>query len=209
MNKKPFLILLLMMMLPVLMLTAQDRPDALKLYRAGNYDEAIEVCKQEIEANPGNMDSYSVLCWSLLRTSRYDEALTWAAKGMEEGRYDARMVEVMGEAHYYKGNNLQALKRFEEYANIAPTGMRIDSAYYFMGEIFIRLGEYNHADIALTTAVYHTDSIARWWARLGYAREMAEDYRYSLTAYNKALELNSRLSDAIRGKERVEAKLRG
>jgi hypothetical protein len=57
--------------------------------------------------------------------------------------------------------------------------------------------------------VYHTDSVARWWARLGYAREMAEDYRYSLTAYNKALELNSRLSDAIRGKERVEAKLRG
>jgi tetratricopeptide (TPR) repeat protein len=209
MNKKPFLILLLMMMLPVLLVSAQDRPDALKLYRAGNYDEAIEVCKQEIEENPGNMDAYSVLTWSLLRTSRYDEALTWAAKGMEEGRYDARMVEVMGEAHYYKGNNLQALKRFEEYANIAPTGMRIDSAYYYMGEIFIRLGEYNHADIALTTAVYHTDSIARWWTRLGYAREMAEDYRYALTAYNKALELNSRLSDAIRGKERVEAKLRG
>lgn len=205
--KKLFLFLLVMMT-PALLLTAQERPDALKLYRDGNYTEAVEVCLQEIETRPGNMDSYSVLCWSLLRLEKYDEALEWAKKGMQVTRYDARMVEVMGEAHYYKGNNLEALKWFEEYANIAPTGMRIDTVYYFMGEIFIRLGEYNHADIALTTAVYHTDSSARWWARLGYAREMAEDYRYALNAYNKALELNSRLTDALRGKERVEAKLR-
>ncbi len=189
--------------------SAQERPDALKLYRAGNYDQAVEVCKQELEATPENMDSYSVLCWSLLRGGKYDEALEWARKGMQVSRYDARMVEVMGEGYYYKGNNLDALKWFEEYATIAPTGMRIDSVYYLMGEIFIRMGEYNHADIALTTAVYHTDSVARWWARLGYAREMAEDYRYALAAYNKALELNSRLSDAVRGKERVETKLRG
>ncbi|ADK80642.1 tetratricopeptide repeat protein [Sediminispirochaeta smaragdinae] len=199
----------LLMVAAVEFSSAQERPDALKLYRDGSYDQAVEVCKQELEATPENMDSYSVLCWSLLRSGKYDEALEWARKGMQVSRYDARMVEVMGEGYYYKGNNLDALKWFEEYVTIAPTGMRIDSVYYLMGEIFIRMGEYNHADIALTTAVYHTDSVARWWARLGYAREMAEDYRYALAAYNKALDLNSRLSDAVRGKERVETKLRG
>jgi tetratricopeptide (TPR) repeat protein len=199
----------LLMVAAVEFSSAQERPDALKLYRDGSYDQAVEVCKQELEATPENMDSYSVLCWSLLRGGKYDEALEWARKGMQVSRYDARMVEVMGEGYYYKGNNLDALKWFEEYVTIAPTGMRIDSVYYLMGEIFIRMGEYNHADIALTTAVYHTDSVARWWARLGYAREMAEDYRYALAAYNKALDLNSRLSDAVRGKERVETKLRG
>lgn len=196
-------------LLPLVFLSAQDRPDALRAYRNGNYEQAIEITQQEIADNPRNMDSFAVLCWSLIGSGNYDGALEWARKGLEIVRYDARMVEVMGEAHFYKGNNLEALKWFEEYVTLSPTGMRIDSAYYFMGEIFIRIGEYNHADIALTTAVYHTDTIARWWARLGYAREQAEDYRYSLDAYNRALELNSRLSDAIRGKERVEAKLRG
>lgn len=189
-------------------LFAQQRPDALKLYRQGNYQEAVSATKNEIAEDPGNMDSYSVLCWSLLRSGQYQEALDWAQKGMKVSRYDARMVEVVGEAHFYLGNNLKALKWFEEYASIAPTGMRIDTVYYLMGEIFIRLGEFNHADIALTTAVYHTDSVARWWSRLAYAREMAEDYRFSLEAYEKALSLNSRLSDAVRGKKRVQEKLR-
>ena len=74
---------------------------------------------------------------------------------------------------------------------IAPTGDRIDMVYYYMGEIFIRLGEFNHADISISTALYHNPNIARWWSRLGYAREMASDYTYALDAYRKALRLNA------------------
>ncbi len=186
---------------------AQERPDALKLYNSGRYERAVEVCLEELEAMPRNMDSYAVLCWSLLRLNRYDEAQEYAEQGLEISRYDPRMVEVMGEVHYYKGNNLDALKWFEEYAVLSPTGPRIDSVYYFMGEIFIRLGEYHHADIALTTAVYHTSTVARWWARLGYSREMAEDYRHAIEAYDEALRLNPNLTDASRGKQRAEEKL--
>jgi tetratricopeptide (TPR) repeat protein len=76
-----------------------------------------------------------------------------------------------------------------------------------MGEIFIRLGEYHHADIAFTTAVYHFPNSARWWSRLGYAREMAEDWKYSAEAYDKALQLNSSYTEAVRGLGRVKAKL--
>ena len=67
-----------------------------------------------------------------------------------------------------------------------------------MGEIFIRLGEYNHADMAFTTAVYHSPNTARWWARLGYAREMARDYQFALEAYDKSLQLNPSLTEALR-----------
>lgn len=186
----------------------QERPDALLLYQDGNYKGAIEVCKSELEIRPGNMDSYSVLGWSLIRLGRYQEALEESRKGLKISRYDARIVEIVGEANFYLGKNLEALKWFEEYAVLAPTGGRIDNVYFFMGELFIRMGEYNHADIAFSTAVYHAPNIARWWARLGYAREMAKDYNYSIEAYNKALELAPSFPDAKRGKERVEAQLR-
>ncbi len=101
------------------------------------------------------------------------------------------------------------MRYFEEYASLVQTGGRIDVVYYYMGEIFIQIGEFNHADIALTTALYHSPNVARWWARLGYAREMAEDYRWSLDAYDKALKLNPSYPEAIRGKNRVQMKLAG
>ena len=186
----------------------QVKPDALVLYNNGQYNKAIKVCRGELASMPKNMDSYSVLTWSFLKLGKYTEALDEAKKALKISRYDARLVEVMGEASYHLGKNSDALKWFQEYVVLAPAGTRIDVVYYYMGEIFIRLGEYNHADISFTTAVHYSPHIARWWARLGYAREMAKDYTYAIAAYKKALSLNPALSDAKRGKDRCEKLLR-
>jgi tetratricopeptide (TPR) repeat protein len=188
---------------------AQDRPDALGLYRRGRFEEAVDVCLQELEAQPRSMDSYVVLGWSLLRLERYQDALGYAQQALAISRYDERIIEITGEAYFYLGRNTDALRAFEEYVVLAPTGDRIGLVYYFMGEIFVRLGEYNHADIALSTAVYHSPNTARWWLRLGYARETAEDYQWALAAYDRALELNANLVEASRGRDRVQAALRG
>jgi tetratricopeptide (TPR) repeat protein len=183
----------------------QERPDALVLYRQGNYARAVEVCLDELKEMPRNMNSYVVLGWSLLRLGRSEDALSYGTRGLGVSRYDHRVIQIVGEANYNLGNNLEALKYFEEYVAIAPTGDLIGEVYYLMGEIFIRLGEWNNADIAFSTAVYYNPNVAARWARLGYAREQAKDYRYSLEAYNKALQLNSGLSDALRGRQRVQA----
>ncbi len=207
-NSVQFLCILLLFTVPGLILSAQERPDALRLYNSGEYEQAVEVCLQELEDMPQNMDSYAVLCWSLVRLGRYDEALDYAQEGMQISRYDPRMVEIVGEVHFYEGRNLQALEWFEEYTVLSPTGARIDTVYYLMGEIFIRLGEFHHADIAITTALYHTSTVAQWWSRLGYARERAEDYPYAIEAYNEALRLKPGFQDAKRGKKRVQEKMK-
>jgi predicted Zn-dependent protease len=48
---------------------------------------------------------------------------------------------------------------------------------------------------------------AAWWARLAYARENSGDFQEAITAYERALSLNSQLSDARRGLERVRQNL--
>lgn len=204
-----FLLSLFLLSIGIPSVAAQDaqKPDALQLYYDGQYRRAVEVTKQELEEMPRNMDSYAVLCWSLLRLGRYEEALEYAEQGMEVSRYDPRMVEVVGEVHYYQGRNLKALDWLEEYTVLSPTGSRIDTVYYLMGEIFIRLGEFHHADIAITTAVHHTSQVAKWWARLGYAREMAEEYEYAVEAYEEALRLKPNYTDAERGIERVKEQM--
>jgi len=187
--------------------SAQDKVDAVELYRTGDYVGAIEVCRKELEEMPNRMDAHAVLGWSLVNLKRYQEALEASQQAFQISRYDPRVIETAGEALFYLGRQVEALRYFEEYAAISPTGGRIDSVYYFMGEIFIQQGRYNNADIALSTALYHSPNVADWWARLGYAREKSEDFQWSLEAYNKALALNPNLADAVRGRYRVEQQL--
>ena len=115
----------------------------------------------------------------------------------------------MGEIYYYQGRNTEALQYFQEYVNLAPEGQRIETVYYLLGEIFIRLGRYRHADIALSTAVHWVPGNAAWWARLAYARESAGDLSEAVSAYERALSLNSQLSDARRGLDRTRQALGG
>jgi tetratricopeptide (TPR) repeat protein len=94
------------------------------------------------------MDSYTVLGWSYLRLGQYENALTSARNARNEVRYDERIVEIEAEALFFLGRNIESLSLFEEYVSLSPTGQRIDLAYYYMGEIFLRLTEFRHADIA-------------------------------------------------------------
>ena len=176
--------------------TEQDviKEDALELYRNGQYEKAIQVCQEELKIYSSDqvnkkLDSYTVMCWSLIRLERYDEVIKYGKEALSVFSYDQRIIETLGEAYFFKGDYLSGLKYFEQYAVLNPTGQWIQHAYYYMGEIYIRLGEYAHADIAFSTALYHFPNIAGWWSRLGYALEMEENKEAALNAYNQAVKL--------------------
>ncbi len=184
-------------------LFAQTKPDALVLYKKGNYKRAIEVCKQELRENPKNIESFVVMSWALLASGQYAKTYDITVEARKFAHSEPRIVEAQAEACYYLGKNEDALHLFENYIFYAPSGLRIPNAYYFMGEIYLRLAEYRHADIAFSTAVKLSSYNSLWWTRLGYAREQTKDYRFSLEAYNKALSLNKNLVDAQKGRDRV------
>jgi predicted Zn-dependent protease len=206
-NRRRWAVSLFFFLIPLLDTAAQTRPDALLEYRNGNYERAVTICRNEIAANAGNLEAHVVICWSLLRLSRYEEAMTYARTGWNLSRYDVRIIEILGEISYYEGRNNEALQYFQEYINLAPEGQRIDTVYYLLGEIYIRLGRFRHADIALSTAVHWVPGNAAWWTRLAYARENAGDLSDAVTAYERALALNSQLTDARRGLDRARQAL--
>jgi tetratricopeptide (TPR) repeat protein len=185
----------------------QIKPDALAEYRLGNYERAVQICQEGIAADAGNLDSYAVMCRSLLRLGRYGEALRYARIARGLNRYDARVAEILGEIYYFQGNNNEALQYFQDYVNLSPGGQRIENVYYYIGEIYIRMGKYRHADIALSTAVHWVPGNASWWTRLAFARENAGDLTEAVAAYERALALNAQLPDARRGLERARQSL--
>jgi tetratricopeptide (TPR) repeat protein len=186
---------------------AEEHPDALVLFKEGKYAEAEKVCLSELEETPKRLDSYVVLGWALLKQKKYSDAAKYAEKAFKISRYDKRIIYTAAEAYYYLGDNAKALKYCEEYATIAPTDKNIRLIYYYMGEIFIRLGQFNNADIAFSTALHYDNKVADWWAKLGYAREMGKDYEAALEAYENALKLNPDHSEAKRGKNNIEQML--
>jgi tetratricopeptide (TPR) repeat protein len=188
-------------------LAAQDKPDALRLYVDGKFDDARRACLAEIAAAPSNVESYVVLSWSLVSLGRYADAENYALKGYALRR-DPRLTETLGETAYFLGRNDAALRNFQNYVVAVPEGGRVGMAYYYIGEIYLRLGRFSHADIAFSTALQFTPGSAKWWTRLGYARERFGDSIHALEAYKKALSIDPRLQDASDGVDRVSAKLR-
>lgn len=191
-------------------LHGQQRQDALVLYSEGRYAEAVEICLGELERygvdeSRRRMDAYSVLGWSYIRMGEYQNALNYAREARNEVRGDPRIIEIEAEALFYLGRNLESLTLFEEYVSSNSTGNRIDVVYYFMGELFLRLAEFNRADIAFSTALYYNPQVARWWARLGYAKEQTLDTEGAIQAYTRALELFPSLEEARVGLERIQS----
>ncbi len=184
------------------------KQDALVLYRNGKYAESVAVCEQELSQNPNRVESYVVMCWALVQNKQYLEAEQRALQGLKISQYDLRLTEVLGEARYFLGKNAAAMEQFQKYVASAPdSASRVGTAYYYMAEIFIREGRYQHADIALSTAVRKEPLITAWWIRLGYAREMAKNYPEAAKAYDEALRLDSSSIEAERGRNRVASKL--
>jgi len=193
-------------------LFSQSGENALDLWHAGRYESAVDVCKYELENLPKSsfaerMDSYTVLCWSLLSLKRYDDVVKYGTEAYNKSSRDWRIIASLGEAQYNLGNNKEALFLFEKYIELKNSGEKAGYVYYLMGHLFLRMGEYNRADMALSMAVSLKPLDAKWWARLGYAREQAKDFQRAKDAYNKALSINSSLVDAERGKKRVHESL--
>ena len=208
MKKNIFVFFILFFLFEFFGFSQTTKQDALVLYHNGKYRESVQVCEEELKENPNRVDSYVVMCWSLVKNKQYAEAEERALSGLEVSPYDLRLIEILGEAKYFLGKNTGAMEQFQKYVASAPeSGARVGTAYYYMGEIFIRQARYQHADIAFSSAVKKEPMLDSWWVRLGYAREMAGNYYEAVNAYDEALRLNASSIEASRGRDRVNAKL--
>jgi tetratricopeptide (TPR) repeat protein len=194
----------------------RDRPDALRNYNigrdlearnrmeeaAGYYNEAVRICLDEIAQNAANMDSYTVLTWTLQRQRKYAEVIIWGGRGLNVNSGDYRIIETMGEAYFYLNNFEDSLRYMQRYVNSVPQGDRSSVAYFFIGEIYRLERKFRHADIAYTTAVRLEPGLALWWYRLGSVRESAGEYVPAAEAYERALRLNPNYPEAAEGLQR-------
>ena len=178
------------------------------LYNEGKYGEAIVECEKEIANNANNIDSYITLTSSYIAMKDYAKAYTASQRGRKVQQYHPRLIEMQAISCYHLGRNIESLNLLQTYLSYTSQEKDVSEIYYYMGEIYLRLSQYHHADIALTTAVSIRPFEVSWWTRLGYVREKSKTYKYSLEAYQKALSFDANYFDALEGKKRVLSILR-
>ncbi len=197
------------------------KADALLLYKQGRdleamnkkneatakYLEAIVICDKEIAQDSTRMDSYTVKCWCLFRLERYRQVVDVGLVSLKV-KFDARIVEVMGESYYYLADDANALKYLQRYIdNVGEFADRVPSAYFFMAESYLRQKRYDHADIAYSFAVYREANIPRWWYRYASVVETLGEYKRAYDLYARALKLSPGLKEASDAMARVKAKI--
>jgi tetratricopeptide (TPR) repeat protein len=205
---------------PAALQTLGSKPDALLLFRQGRdldaagkiaeaqakYAEAVTICDLELAEDGKRLEAYVVKCWSLFRLGRHQEVVAIGTASLKI-QYDARIAEVMGESYYYLGQMDSALKYLQKYIETAgDTGDRGPTAYFFMGEAYLRQKRYAHADMAYSLAVAREPNMPRWWFRLGSACESLAEYKRALDSYAKALALNPTYQEALDAQARVKPK---
>lgn len=197
---------------------APAKADALELYRQGRsleaagrtadaqakYRLAIAVCDKELGQDATRMDAYAVKCWCLFRLERYQEVVDIGTAGLKV-KYDPRLSETMGEAYYHLGKFDLALKNLQKYIeNVGEYGDRVSTAYFYMGETYLRLKRYSHADISYSLAVHREPSMARWWYRYGQSVEYQNDWKRAADLYSRALKLSPEMKEASAALARVK-----
>lgn len=197
---------LLLSILPAGAQNLREKGDA--LIGAGRFDEAKALGLAALSANADDVDASILLCEGLLGLGRPADAANYAAKAWQRHQ-DPRIAALFGQADFALGRNEDALVWLRFYLAAQPEGPRAGEVYYLTGEIYIRLGRYGHADMAIASAIYHSPGNAMWWSRLGWAQEKAGDIRQALKSYESALAINPGLDDAAIGRERILARLRG
>jgi tetratricopeptide (TPR) repeat protein len=201
--------------------SAPSKADALLLYKQGRdlesagkkaeatakYRESVAICDRELAADPTRMDSYTVKCWSLFRLDRFREVIDIGSAGLKV-KFDARIVEVMGEAYFHLNDDASAMRYLQRYLdNVGEYGDRVPTAYFYMAESYTRQKRLDHADIAYSFAVYREPGIARWWYRYASVVEALGEYQRAYDLYARALKLSPGMAEATAGQARVKARL--
>ena len=109
MKKNIFVFFILFFLFEFFGFSQTSKQDALVLYHNGKYRESVQVCEEELKENPNRVDSYVVMCWSLVKNKQYAEAEERALSGLEVSPYDLRLIEILGEAKYFLGKNTGAM----------------------------------------------------------------------------------------------------
>ncbi|MBU0729519.1 MAG: tetratricopeptide repeat protein [Proteobacteria bacterium] len=108
-------------------------------YNSGKIDESLRKYEQIIAKSPNSAIGYNQAAWVLSEDKKkYDEALTYARKGIKAAPDDMNMQDTLGWIYYRLGKYSDALKSYKYFSE---TGRGTPSNLYHLGMIHEKLNK--------------------------------------------------------------------
>ncbi len=158
-------------------------------YIRGDYNRSVQALLQEKQQFPDRPNIYVILAWDYRELKKYNDMENISIEGLKIAPSDIRIVRNLAEAYFYQNKFQLALDKFSNYIQIRSiqNDNYNSSLYYYMGVCHYELGNYNRADIALSTSLYYQRGHYPSLISIAMTKEKLNEIESSLQYYNLAL----------------------
>lgn len=116
-----------------------------KLFLEGRYEKAIEIADELIDARTHHRDEiYYLKALSELKANRFAGARQSFERILSRYQRSARSLDAqvgIGDSYFLEGNIRQALKIYNELAELFPDDKNLPAVFYRIGNCYSKLGE--------------------------------------------------------------------
>jgi tetratricopeptide (TPR) repeat protein len=163
------------------------------LFRQGKYNQAEKVCRQIIEARPGNADAQNILGVTLNALGKRDEAIETLERAVKLAPRAASIHANFGEVLRQNGDSKRAAEALERAVELDPKNSQ---ALNNLGIIHYDKRQYKKAAEYYRGALAIRPDMAEAQNNLGNALRLVGDTEGALLAYQEALTQRERYPEA-------------
>ena len=155
-----------------------------KLYSRGNFQQASRVCRQIIQARPGNADAHNILGVSLLGLGQKDEAIQEVERAIKINPHAPSYHANLGEVLRQAGRLEEAEKPLKEAIRLDPNNAQ---ALNNLGIISYERRKFRDAVDYYKRAIEVRPTMAEAYNNLGNVLRITGDLEGAMHAYQDAL----------------------
>lgn len=174
-------------------------------FRRQDYEDAVGIFQRRIALDPNNDEAYYYLGLSYKEMKRYPEALAALRQAtlLGEGKADRHFW--LGILYAQLDSVEDARRSFLRSVEIDSTAKSASVAYQQLGYYCLLERNYPQAVRYLERAVQTDEQNLQAWVWLGQGYQNSGNRARALECYNRALALNPKQPDALKGKQSLAA----
>ncbi|MFQ6082465.1 MAG: tetratricopeptide repeat protein [Candidatus Aminicenantia bacterium] len=161
--------------------------------RAGENEKALNAYQEASKLNPSNYKAYFGLGMVYLKLNQYEKAIPPLAQC-------TKINPEFPDAYYNLALSYEQTGRYETAAEIYQKFIEVNpgpawTGYNRLGEVYLKLKQYNKAVLAFQEVIKTNPSDTRVNYNLAYAYDMAGQYEKAVETYQNLIKLNPKETD--------------